>query len=125
MNKRLVSTLPLLLFSLTHRHLCQKQHECVLTNLLQGLIDRFSIECCATLGAFLLLVSALLADPIFAEEAVLAAGAVAGSAPTAGLAERQLRLSTLWLRQLLGWGGSRLDNLVKEMISRLDVSRIE
>ncbi|VDK22091.1 unnamed protein product [Taenia asiatica] len=109
-------------FAIIQRHLCQKQHECVLTNLLQGLIDRFSIECCATLGAFLLLVSALLADPIFAEEAVLAAGAVAGSAPTAGLAERQLRLSTLWLRQLLGWGGSRLDNLVKEMISRLDTT---
>ncbi|KAL5962895.1 hypothetical protein TSMEX_009371 [Taenia solium] len=109
-------------FAIIQRHLCQKQHECVLANLLQGLIDRFSIECCATLGAFLLLVSALLADPIFAEEAVLAAGAVAGSAPTAGLAERQLRLSTLWLRQLLGWGGSRLDNLVEEVISRLDTA---
>lgn len=114
-----------LLFSLIHRHLCQKQHERVLANLLQGLIDRFSIECRATLGAFLLLISALLADPIFAEEAVLAAGAVADSTTTAGLAERQLRLSTLWLRQLLGCGGSRSENLVKEIICRLDVSGLE
>ncbi|KAL5108203.1 ATM interactor [Taenia crassiceps] len=109
-------------FVVIQRHLCQKQHERVLANLLQGLIDRFSTECRATLGAFLLLISALLADPIFAEEAVLAAGAVADSTPTTGLAERQLRLSTLWLRQLLGWGGSRSENLVKEMTSKLDTA---
>ncbi|EUB64119.1 hypothetical protein EGR_01247 [Echinococcus granulosus] len=109
-------------FAVIQRHLCQKQHERVLANLLQGLIDRFSTECRATLGAFLLLTSALLADPIFAEEAVLAAGAVAQSTSTTGLAERQLRLSTLQLRQLLSWSGGRSENLVKEVASGLDIA---
>uniref|UniRef100_A0A915EVD3 C2H2-type domain-containing protein n=1 Tax=Echinococcus canadensis TaxID=519352 RepID=A0A915EVD3_9CEST len=109
-------------FAVIQRHLCQKQHERVLANLLQGLIDRFSTECRATLGAFLLLTSALLADPIFAEEAVLAAGAVVQSTSTTGLAERQLRLSTFRLRQLLSWSGGRSENLVKEVASGLDIA---
>ncbi|VDM30726.1 unnamed protein product [Hydatigera taeniaeformis] len=109
-------------FAVIQRHLCHKQHERVLTNLLQGLIDRFSIECRFTLGAFLLFISALLADPIFAEEAVLAAGALVNFTPSAELADRQLRLPTFWLRQLLGWGGSRSENLVKEVTTRLDTA---
>lgn len=93
-------------------------------NLLQGLIDCLSggninSTSQATLGSFLLLSSALLADPIFAEEALLATSA--DSFPVTGLSERQLHLSTARLRQLLH-GGSKSEDLVKDVVSRLEVS---
>ncbi|KAM7542619.1 hypothetical protein Aperf_G00000017614 [Anoplocephala perfoliata] len=109
-------------FAIIQRHLCQKQHERVFANLLQGLSDCLSggiinSTSQATLKSFLLLTSALLADPIFAEEALLAASA--DSSTVTGLSERQLRLSTTRLRQLLH-SGSRSEDLVKDVVSRLE-----
>ena len=88
--------------------------------MLQSLLDRFSADSqvCRTLSAFLLLISALLGDPIFAEEALLAAG-TQGSGTTTGLSERRMRLSTLRLGNLLR--GRRSENLVKAVTSRLEV----
>lgn len=93
-------------------------------NLLQGLIDNLntgnvSMICQTTLRSFILFVSTLLADPIFAEEALLAVSS--DSYAATGLSERQLRLSTTRLRQMLH-GGNKSESLVKEVVLRLEVS---
>ncbi|VUZ44703.1 unnamed protein product [Hymenolepis diminuta] len=112
-------------FAIIQRHLCQKQHERVFANLLQGLIDNLnsgnmSTICQTTLRSFILFVSTLLADPIFAEEALLAVSS--DSYAVTGLSERQLRLSTTRLRQMLH-GGNKSESLVKEVVLRLEKIR--
>ena len=116
------------LFSQINRLLCQKQHERVFANMLHGLLDRFKADrpVARTLSAFLLLISALLADPIFAEEALLAAsgteGAENSTATTTELSERQMRISTLRLGHLLS--GRKSENLINAVTTRLEVSLI-
>uniref|UniRef100_A0A5K3F5J3 Lysosomal trafficking regulator lyst n=1 Tax=Mesocestoides corti TaxID=53468 RepID=A0A5K3F5J3_MESCO len=119
-------------FSIVQRQLSIKKYERVFANVLQRVNDSFSAEnpdCRATLSFFLLLVSALLGDPIFAEEANLAIGEetlISPSPTTSGyLSERELRLSTLRLKQLLCWtekcGEKRTGNPIEDLTSCLDI----
>ncbi|VDN97830.1 unnamed protein product [Rodentolepis nana] len=109
-------------FAIIQRHLCQKQHERVFANLLQGLVDNLnsanvSIICQTNLRNFILFASTLLADPIVADEALLAASA--DTSAVSALSERHLRLPTLRLRQLLH-GGTKSESLLKEVVFRLE-----
>lgn len=101
----------------------KRNNDQVLANVIQRLNDSFSAEnsdCLTTLGLMLRFVSSLLGDPIFAEEANLA-GELTLSLPTFTLASnRELRLSSLQLRQLLRWTGET-GNPVRDLTSLLEV----
>lgn len=76
----------------------------------------------STLLEFLLFLSGLLGDPIFAEEIRLVCEGTDTSLDeeSVDFGDRELRLSTLRLKQLLRLSGG--DNLLEDLIIRLDVS---